>query len=408
MRDDGPVTFDFDKVISRQGTASIADDGYRDFLLGEVDEPDLPATGADLLSMWVADMDIASPDVALDAIRSRLDQQILGYTLNSDEAYRQVFVDWCRRRYGWIVDPVHVRVGRGVVPALIDLIGILCDDGDKVVTLTPAYHFFEEAAEMNEIELVTCALIDDAAQATIDMGALADALADPAARVLLLCHPHNPNGREWTVDELQQIADLCRTNDVQIISDEIHGDLTRTGVQHRAFASVAPAEDRIITLLSPSKTFNLAGLLFSNTVIPDPEIAAAWDEVMLGITNPLSLAAATAVHRDGDEWLDALRRHIDDNFALVQQVIDERLPHARFAVPEATYLAWIDLGAHADGIDDLTAFFAREAHVLLEGPEKFVADAGRRIRLNVACPRPKLVTALEFMVAAIDRHSERD
>ena len=231
------------------------------------------------------------------------------------------------------------------------------------------------------------------------------ALADPAATLLLLCHPHNPNGRDWTVDELTAVADLCRAHGVRIISDEIHADLLRSGRQHTPLAAVAPESDRIITCLAPSKTFNLAGLLFSNIIIPDEELGEAFAERNSGITNPLSLAAATAVYQDGDEWLDALREHLDHNLRLVGETVASRLPHARFEMPDATYLAWIDLGDHAAGIDDLSAFFAREAHVLVEGPHKFVADAEQCIRVNVACPTTKVVEALDRMISALERRS---
>lgn len=399
------VHVDFNEVIDRAGTAAVAAESYREFLLGDVPDDELPPADADLLSMWVADMDVAAPPVAIEAIRARLDRQILGYTRSSGEAYRAAFAGWCARRYGWSFDDEHLHIGRGVVPALTDLIDLICSEGDKVVTLTPAYHWFEEAPHQHGLELVTVRLAVDDERTTIDLAALEAALADPAATLLLLCHPHNPNGRDWTVDELTAVADLCRAHGVRIISDEIHADLLRSGRQHTPLAAVAPESDRIITCLAPSKTFNLAGLLFSNIIIPDEELGEAFAERNSGITNPLSLAAATAVYQDGDEWLDALRAHLDHNLRLVGETVASRLPHARFEMPDATYLAWIDLGDHAAGIDDLSAFFAREAHVLVEGPHKFVADAEQCIRVNVACPTPKVVEALDRMISALERRS---
>ena len=399
------VPHDFNEIIDRDGTAAVAAESYRDFLLGDVPDDELPPADADLLSMWVADMDIAAPPVAVDAMRARLDRRILGYTTADDAAYRAAFAGWCDRRYGWSFDDDHLHVGRGVVPALVDLIDLLCDQGDKVVTLTPAYHWFEEATHQHGLELSTCPLtiVDDVT--TVDLAALEPLLADPDATLFLLCHPHNPNGRDWTVEELTGMADLCRTHGVRIISDEIHADLLRSGRHHTPLAAVVPASDRIITCLAPSKTFNLAGLLFSNIIIPDDELGEAFAERNPGITNPLSMAAATAVYRDGDEWLDDLREHLDHNLRLVGETVASRLPNARFELPEATYLAWIDLGTHADGIDDLSAFFAREAHVLVEGPHKFVADADRCIRVNVACPTPKVVEALDRMIGALERRA---
>ena len=399
------VTPDFNEIIDRDGTAAIASESWRDFLLGDVPDEQLPDPEADLLSMWVADMDVAAPPVAVEAIRERLDRQILGYTRSADPEYRAAFAGWCARRYDWSFDDEHLQIGRGVVPALVDLIDLICDEGDKVVTFTPAYHWFEEATHQHGLELVTCPLVVVDDRTAIDVAALEPLLADPAARLFLLCHPHNPNGREWSAEELMTVADLCRAHGVQILSDEIHADLLRSGRRHTPLAALAPAEDTIITCLAPSKTFNLAGLLFSNIIIPDDDLREAFAERNSGITNPLSLAAATAVYRDGDAWLDALREHLDHNLRVVGETIASRLPQARFELPDATYLAWIDLGDHVDGIDDLSAFFAREAHVLLEGPHKFVADADRCIRLNVACPTDKVVRALDQMIGALDRHA---
>ena len=342
------MSFDFDEVLAREGTAAIASDAWRDFLLGDVADADLPAEGADLLTMWVADMDVATPDIALDAMRARLDRRILGYTLDADDAYRAAFAAWCERRYDWSFDPEHLCIGRGVVPALIDLVGVLCAPGERIVTLTPGYHWFQEAVEKHGLELVPCALRYDDGRWELDLDGFEAAVSDPAVTLFLLCHPHNPTGRLWTDDELLAMADVCRRHGVRIVSDEIHADLLRSGLRHRPLASIAPADDAVITCLAPSKTFNLAGLLFSNVLIPDAETVEKWDHLQSGISNPLSLAGATAVYTDGDAWLDALRVHLDDNLALVAETIAARLPEARFEVPEATYLAWIDLGGHAE------------------------------------------------------------
>ena len=396
------MDFDFDQVIDRDGTAAIATDAWNEFLL----DPEMAATlppDADLLTMWVADMDFAAPPVAIEAIRERLDRKILGYTLDTDDEYRRVFAEWCQRRYGWSFDDGDLYMGRGVVPALVDLLAAIVSPGEKVMTLTPAYHWFQDAVDrQDDVELVTVAMSDLDGRATIDLERFEATAADPAVTVFFLCHPHNPNGIEWTVEELTAMGDVCRRHGVQIVSDEIHADLTRVGVTHRPTASVLP-DDRVITCMAPSKTFNLAGLMFSTVVIPDPEIAERFDALQYGITNPLSLAAATAVHRDGDAWLDVLRRYLDDNLRYVADVLSTELPGASLTMPDATYLAWIDLGPWAEGIDDLTFFFAKEAHVLLEGPEQFVADGDRHVRLNIACPRSKVEDGMRRMIDALRR-----
>ena len=204
----------------------------------------------------------------------------------------------------------------------------------------------------------------------------------------------------WTTDELRQMAELCFANDVMVISDEIHCDLMRTGLTHTPLAKLFPESDQIITCMSSSKTFNLAGLGFANVIIPNDEIREIWLDRNFPIVNPISLAAAVGVFTDGDAWLAQLRTYLDANFALVRDVVAEQLPDAVFRVPDATYLAWIDLRRYFAPDIDLTRYFAEKTGVLLEGGHKFVADGAGHVRLNLACPRSVLDDAMTKIVAA--------
>ncbi len=289
----------------------------------------------------------------------------------------------------------------GVVPALYDLVEHILDLDEKVLTLTPAYAYFERAPAHHGRALVTSGLVrSDDGRYAIDFADLEAKLADPELRLFFLCHPHNPTGRVWSDDELGRMADLCFANDVVVVSDEIHCDLLRGGLTHTPLAKLFPESDQIITCMSASKTFNLAGLGIANVIIPNDEIRDIWLARSSPIVNPISVAAATGVFGNGDAWLAQLRRYLDANFELVRDTLADRLPDAVFHIPDATYLAWIDVREYFSSDIDLARFFAERAGVLVEGADKFVADADGHIRINVACPRTVLQEGLMRVVAA--------
>lgn len=392
--------FDFDPVIDRHGTNAIATDGFRRFLFD--DQPiELPGPDEDAMSMWVADMAFPVAPAATAAMRERIDHPIFGYTVNIDDRLFDAFSGWCRRRYGWAPDRDHFVTASGVVPTLFELVDLVLEPGEAAVTLTPAYAFFEHAAVHHDRTLVTCALTRDGnGGVSVDFDALEQALTDPAVRMFFLCHPHNPTGRVWAEDELRRMTELCAAHDVLVVSDEVHCDLLRTGERHTPLAALFPDSDRIVTCMSASKTFNLAGLGLAHVIIPDDVLRERWKERVFPIVNPLSLAAVTAVFDEGDDWLAALRLYLDDNLELVARTLAERLPDAGFRIPAATYLAWIDLGAYFTAGSDLTRHFAESVGLLLEGDDKFVADADGHVRLNVACPRSMVAEGLDRLVTA--------
>lgn len=394
------MSFDFDHVIDRTHTNAVAVDGFRRYLF---DDPDLilPGTDTEAIAMWVADMGFATAPVALEAMRQRLEHPIFGYTVSLDAQFENAFRGWCRRHYGWEPDLDHCLPAPGVVPALYSLVDLALDPGHKVVVHTPAYEPFQSAVTHGGCELVTSPLIGGGdGNVAADLDQLATILADPAVRLFILCHPHNPTGHAWSDDELRAMVDLCLANGVLVVSDEIHCDLLRTGRHHTPLAKLYPDSDQIVTCMSSSKTFNLAGMGLANIIIPNDDLRARWQDRHFPIVHPISVAAATAVFAGGDEWLAQLKVYLDANFALVGQRLADQLPEAVFRVPAATYLAWIDLGAYVPPGLNLTTHFAERQGVLVEGGEKFVADGGDRIRLNVACPRSQLDEALTRIIDA--------
>lgn len=391
---------DFDRIIDRTATNSIGVDGYRTFLF-DGDDVVLPCADSDAVPMWVADMAFASAPAAIEAMIERIEHPIFGYTAIIDDGLFDAFAGFCDRHYGWRPQREHLVTSPGIVPALYDLVEHILAPDQKVLTLTPAYAFFERAAIHHGRTFLSSALVEsDDGNYAIDFDDLEAKLADPLVRAFILCHPHNPTGRVWTEDELRHMAELCLANDVIVVSDEIHCDLLRSGLTHTPLAKLLPETDQIITCMSSSKTFNLAGLGIANVIIPNDEIRDVWLDRNFDTVNPISVAAAIGVFRDGDPWLTQLRSYLDGNFEFVRRTLADRLPAAGFRIPGATYLAWIDLGEYFSPDVDLTRFYAEQAGVLLEGADKFVSDAAGHVRLNLACPRSVLAEGLTRLIAS--------
>jgi cystathionine beta-lyase len=394
------VESDFDRIIDRRRTNAVATDGFRDYLLGG-EEIVLPCPDADAIAMWVADMAFASVPAAIDAIRQRIAHPIFGYSVLVDDDLFDAFAAWCARHYGWVPLREHFLTSPGIVPALFDLVEYILENDEKVLTLSPAYSPFELAATRVGRQLVTCGLRESGdGHYTVDFADLEKKLSDPKVRLFFLCHPHNPSGRVWENDELRAMAEMCFAHGVVVVSDEIHCDLRRSGLTHTPLAKLFPESDQIITCMSSSKTFNLAGLGIANVIIPNDEIRDIWKDRNFPSVNPISVAAATGAFRNGDGWLAELRTYLDTNFELVRDTLAEQLPDAVFRIPEATYLAWVDLSAYFSADVDLTRFFAERCGVLVEGGEKFIADAEGHVRINLACPRSVVDDALAKIVTA--------
>lgn len=387
----------FDRVIDRRGTNALAIEGYAEYLFGDGPPPAAPK---ELLPMWVADMQFAAPPSVVEAVNARLAHPIFGYTGHFDDTLFDVFNQWCEARYGWSVVREHLQLSLGVIPALYALVDLVCRPGDKVVTLSPAYGYFRKAANRNGIQLITSPLIMDDWYPRIDFDDFASKVGDPRVRLFFLCHPHNPTGRAWSAEELMKLADLCAQNNVLIVSDEVHCDLLRRGGVHVPLAKLRPQDTNIVTCMAPSKTFNLAGLMTAMVVIPDERLRAAWHDTQYPFVNPLGVAAAVGAYDGGASWLDLLQEYIDRNFNDLENYLNNKLPRTRFRIPEATYLAWIDLSEYFTKGTNLTRYFIEKVGVIVEGGEQFLSDEARTIRLNLACPRRQMMNALEKIVVS--------
>ncbi|MEK3703681.1 MalY/PatB family protein [Paenibacillus sp. FSL R7-0198] len=400
------MKYNFDEIIDRTGTNAMNTDGFRQYIFNATEDMTFPFKDEEFIRMWIADMEFATPPEILDAVKERLERRIMGYSQVFDPAYYEAVSNWMKRHYDWSFPKEHLETSNGIIPALYELVEYICQSDEKVLIVTPSYGFFKSAAEHNNLELVCSDMINEQGRYSIDFEDYEAKAKDEKVRVCIFCNPHNPSGRVWTAEELHRVGEICLRNNVWIISDEIHCDLLRTGKRHTPLAKLFPDTDRIITCMSPSKTFNMAGLMFSNVIIPNKALRDIWQTRHYGFKNPLSIAATQAAYETGDEWLKQLKGYLDANFDCVELYLKQHLPRAVFHIPEATYLAWIDISAYAPQHVSLPLFFAEQAGVLLEDGHMFVANGEGCIRLNLACPRAVLQEGLRRISSVLVKEVE--
>ena len=401
------MTYNFDEIIDRRHTNSENVDGWRPYIFHCGPERVFPYKDEEFIRMWVADMEFAVAPEIRQAIIDRVNRQILGYSIVSDDGYYEALRTWCESRYGWSFPKEQLTFSPGVIPALYQIVeDLVKPTNGKVLTMTPAYGFFLHACEYNDVELVTSPLKKENGRFEMDWADFEKKASDPAVKVLMLCNPHNPAGRIWTEDELRRMAEIIERYQLWVVSDEIHCDLIRTGLRHIPMGKIMPDYERLITCMSASKTFNLAGLLHSNIIIRSDEERARFQarDKNIGAVNPLSIAAHKAAYEHGGAWLEQLKAYVDGNLKLVDEFLKGNIPAARFTIPEATYFAWVDLGDVLPQVADLPDFFANKAGVLLEGGDGlFVGNAKGYVRLNLAMPRAMVQTGLERIAEAISK-----
>ena len=401
------MIYDFNEHVERRNTNALNTDGFRGYIFHAGPEKVFPFKDEEFVRMWVADMEFACAPEICDAIKARVDKRIFGYTMMFDDNYYRAFNGWCETRYGWSFKKEELCFSPGIIPALYQLVEDLIGEGETFVITTPSYGYFLHAAEYNNVPVLFSDLKNDDGYFSIDFDDLEKKCSDPRVKMLLWCNPHNPTGRIWTEEELRRVAEIVEKHDLWLISDEIHCDLVRQGLRHIPMGKVMPDYRKLITCMSASKTFNMAGLMFSDIIIRDPEEREHFNarDKIAGMLNPLSIAAHQAAYEQGAEWLDQLKTYLDGNFRFLERFLQERLPEAKFRIPEATYLAWVDLSGCLPDVEDLPGFFANEAGVLLEGGNSlFVGNAEGFVRLNLAMPRDIIETGLVRMADAIEKH----
>ena len=405
------MAVNFDEIIDRRGTNALNTDGFRGYIFHAGPEKVFPYRDEEFIRMWVADMEFSAAPEILDAMRERLGRRIFGYTGVYDDGYYRSFLKWCRDHYGWSFPQEQLCFSPGIVPALYLLGELLCTRDEKVLMNTPGYGYFLHAAEYSSLDVLCSPLKKDAQGAfSLDLEDFEAKCADPHCKMVLWCNPHNPTGRVWTEEELRGAARIVEKYKLWIVSDEIHCDLLRVGLRHTPMAKIMPDYPKLVTCMAPTKPFNPAGLAFSNIIIRDAQLRGLFNDRgrIFGNINPFALTAAKAAYDFCDPWLQELRAYLDGNFAYVKDFLAQYLPEAVMNVPEATYLAWVDMSACLPDVADLPDFFANGAGVLLEGGNAlFVGNAEGYVRLNLAMPRSLIQTGMERMRDAILAHRQQ-
>lgn len=386
------MNVNFDEIIDRAGTNAVKLEA------GVKVNPYLPE---DHIPLWVADMDFACAPEILRAMQTRLEHRILGYT-NLSDACKTSACRWMERRFGWQTAPEHIVYSAGIVSALFAAVARLTNPGDEVCFLTPAYHPFDDAVKKQGRVPVYSRMLCQNGIWTIDFADLSEKLSRPNCAMFFHCNPHNPTGRVFTEIELKRLGKLCFSNDVFIVSDEIHEDLTRKGTTHIPLAKLFPEERRIITCTSPSKSFNIAGNCHAHLFIPDDSLRRDWTKNYYnGHPNALSNEATTAAYDHSEDWLEELRDYLDESFMMMKQLLDERLPKAKFTIAQGTYLAWVDLSGYGLSEQELKRTIS-QAGVFVQFGEDFVDNANCFMRVNLASPRSMVREGLERICRALE------
>lgn len=387
------MTYNFDEIIPRENTHCIKYD-LRKQLFGS----------EEVLPMWVADMDFKTPDFIIDALRARLDHPIFGYPLKP-KSYFTSQANWLRERHQWDVKEEWIQFCPGVVPALNLIVLAFTSPGDKIIVQPPVYYPFFSAVKNNQRVQVDNPLVYKDGRYSFDFDDLEKKI-DSNTKVLLLCHPHNPGGRTWRVDELKKVAEICAENGLLIVSDEIHSDLVLPGHKHVPLASIASEiADSAITCIAPSKTFNIAGLGTSSVIISNPGLRKKFHNIMesvhIGMGNIFGITASTAAYTQGATWLREVIRYIQGNVDLVLEFCHSRIPRIKPMIPEATYLVWLDCRDLGMGNKELKKFMSDKAKVGFNDGPSFGAGGEGFQRMNVGCPRSIVMEALVRMEKAV-------
>lgn len=292
------MKYNFDEIINRRNTNALNTDGFRGYIFHAGPEKTFPYQDEEFIRMWVADMEFATPPEICEAMKERIDKRIFGYTKVFDSGYYESFRNWYLTRYGWEFPKEELTFSSGIIPAMYQLVEDLLEKDEKMLIVTPAYGYFKHTAEYNRIPLVCSELKTEHGHFTIDFDDFEKKAADPKMKLVLWYNPHNPSGRMWTEEELKKVANIVEQNHLWIISDEIHCDLTRKGKVHIPMGKIMPSYPKLITCMSASKTFNMAGLMFSNVIIRDKALRETFCErdKNVGFVNPLSVAAHKAAY----------------------------------------------------------------------------------------------------------------
>ncbi len=388
------MKYNFDELIPRKNSDCLKYDKLQEMFGTD-----------DALSMWIADMDFRTPPFVIEALRRRLNHEVLGYTFCSPK-WKPAIQSWVSRRYGWNVKEEEIGFVGGIVPAISFAVQCFTTPNDKILIQPPVYHPYHHVVKDLGRTLVYNPLRLVDGQYEMDFEDFERKAV--GCKLFLLCNPHNPGGRVWNADELSRIADICAKNGVIVISDEIHCDMALTGYKHTVFATVSEAAaQNSVTLMAASKTFNIAGLKSSYHIIQNEALRRQYCEYLtrseLDTAHLFATTAVAVAYNEGDEWLVQMLQYVEENIAYLDKYLKENMPKISFIRPQASYLVFLDARELGMPQEELVNFFLKEAKVAMNDGTMFGQEGAGFMRMNLGCPRATLQQALEQIKAAYDR-----
>lgn len=386
--------YNFDEVINRKGTSCVKYDGLKDAYQGK----------ENLIPLWVADMDFATPDFIIDALKKRCEHPIFGYTFDDDEYYASILT-WLHYKYNWKAEREWITYIPGIVKGIGLAVQCFTQPGDKVIIQPPVYHPFRLVPTRMGREVVYNPLKLEDGVYKMDFEQL-ESLIDKDCKMLILSNPHNPGGIVWEKEALVKLAQICSAHGILVISDEIHAEMTYPQFRHHPFATVSPeAAACSVTFMAPSKTFNIAGIVSSYAIVPDAELREKFYSFLeageLNAGTIFAFTATKAAYTYGAEWLQQMRSYVIENVNFVDEYLKKNIPQIKAYRPQVSFLIWLDCRELGLSQPDLVHLFEDKAGLALNDGTMFGKEGEGFMRLNVGCPRSILSKALESLKKAI-------
>lgn len=387
--------YNFNQIIDRKGTNALKTDALKERYGNE-----------NLIPLWVADMDFLSPPEITEAIIERAKHGLFGYTRPSQEYYDSI-INWVKTQHEWKIDQSWLCYIPGVVKGIAFVLDCFTSSKDKVIIQPPVYHPFRIIPTLHNREVVNNPLVFEDNQYKMDLDHL-KSIITPDCKVLILCNPHNPAGRVWTKEELIELAEICYEHNILVISDEIHSDLALYNHNHIPFASASEkAANNSITFMAPSKTFNIAGLVSSFSIVENKELRekfyAYLESSELNEADIFAYTATQAAYEKGAEWLSELKEYIEGNIEFVDTYLKENIPQIKTIIPQASFLVWLDCRELKLSQSSLVSLFVDKAGLALNDGAMFGKEGTGFMRLNIGSPRSVLKEALNNLKKAIER-----
>jgi cystathionine beta-lyase len=388
------MKYNFDDIIDRRNTDAIKVERCKALFGTE-----------DVLPLWVADMDFATPDFILDAIRNRLEHPILGYS-KAPNNFNDIFAAWLKSHHQWEIKRSWTGFVPGIVPALAFAVQCFTEPGDEIIVQPPVYYPFFNVITNNHRTLVYNQLVETEGKFAMDFDALENSISSKT-KMFILCNPHNPGGKVWNTETLSRLNEICLKHNILVISDEVHADMVLNGFKHQPFATISEeAAHNSVTFMAPSKVFNMPGVVSSSYIIPNSELCRKFTGFLeaseMNTGNLFAYLATVACYEKGEEWRVQMLDYVQGNIKFVDEFLQLNIPEIKPMIPEASFLIWLDCKDLGMETDELHQFFVQKAGLGLNKGTIFGPGGEYHLRLNVACSRKILEQAMNQLKAAID------